>query len=247
MNLSEKEQIEISFWKDNALEGPEHFTKENMLNKMQECRILDYKLSKYKTYFSGEKRVLEIGAGQGWSSCFIKKHFMPDAHFTVTDISPYALESIKYWEELFEVEIGRTQACRAYETPFNDEEFDLIFCFASFHHFVKYETCLKELKRTLKPKGDIIFLYEPTSSALFYKMANSYVNKMPHSTPEDVIIPSKLRVITNRLGLKYSVEYDTAQVILRSFGKAAYFKFLDKLPFLQPILPASASMIFSKK
>ena len=244
MNLEEKEQIEINFWRDNPMENPTTFSKENMLNKLQEASHFNYKLVKYHHLFKDKKNILEIGAGQGWASCYLKKFFLPQSNFTVTDISIYAIASLKYWESLFEVKILNSLACKSYEIPIIDQSFDFIFCYAAAHHFIKIDETLSELKRLLQPGGVILFLYEPTCSSFLYPIHYKYVNTAPHSTPEDVLVPSRIKQLASKNDLFYENIYDPHQTIIRSIGIHVYFKFLRLFPFLQKILPGSSDMIF---
>ena len=246
MNLQEKENIEINYWKDSAYESPDMFTVGNYLNKMQECKNLEYRINKYKKHILGKRSVLEIGAGQGWASCFMKKYYLADAKFTVTDISPYAIKSIVEWEKEFGISIDRSFASKSYEIDAGDKSFDLIFCYASAHHFVLFEKTLEELRRVLSDDGCIFFFYEPTCSALFYPLHYWYVNKAPHVTPEDVIVPSKIRDICLKLNMNYMNHYEPRQIIIRSIPLAIYFSILKLFPFLNKILPSSSDLYFEK-
>lgn len=246
MNLNEKEKIEIDYWKESNFESPQHFSKGNFLNKIQECRNFDYKINKNIEFIKNKTNVLEVGAGQGWASCFLKKYYLKDSKFTVTDISPHAIESIRNWESTFNVKIDKSFAAKSYEIDEPENQFDLIFCYAAAHHFVLYEKTLVELKRLLTDDGHIVFLYEPTCSKLFYRLHYYYVNKMPHSTPEDVLVPSRINEICNKLNLNYTNRYDSNQVIIRNLPIGIYFTILRKLKFLQRILPSSSDLIFTK-
>jgi len=246
VHLSEKEKIEINYWRDSHFESPKTFTKGNLINKIQECKIFDYKINKYLELFRDKNSVLEIGAGQGWASCFLKKYYLPSSDFTVTDISPYAIESIKNWESFFDVKIDKYYPSKSYELSEGNRQFDLIFCYAAAHHFVLIEETLIELKRLLSDDGHILFLYEPTSSKFSYPLHHYYVNKIPHSTPEDVLIPSKIKSMCSKIGLKYENHYDPNQMIIRNIPIAIYFSFLRILPFLQKLLPSSSDLIFYK-
>lgn len=42
--------------------------------------------------------------------------------------------------------------------PFDNDSFDLIICANAFHYFENPELALTEMKRVLKPKGEIIIL-----------------------------------------------------------------------------------------
>ena len=244
MHIDEKENIEINYWRDSSFESPGKFTKGNLLNKMQECLQFDYKLQKHKALIQGRQHILEIGAGQGWASCFMKKFYCPEADFTVTDISLYAIQSLPYWEKLFEVKLLNALACKSYEVPLRDASFDMIFCYAAAHHFIKIKETLEECKRLLKEGGIVLFLYEPTSSQLFYPLHYKYVNTAPHVTPEDVLVPSQIDRIASELGFKYTNYYDSHQAINRSLFTTLYFKVMRMLPFLQKVLPSSSDLLF---
>lgn len=246
MELKAKEQLEINYWKNSRWEKPEVFTKENFLNKAQELRVFNYKVHKHIHLVRGKKQVLELGAGQGWASCFLKRYFLPNAHFTTTDISEYGIASIKYWEDIFNTKIDKKLACKSYEVPLENQSCDFIFCFAAAHHFVKTEETLQELKRLLKPGGVVIFFYEPTCSKWLYPLHFKYVNKVNPHVPEDVFVPSEVQQIVDRVGLQYTNFYDAQQPIIRSIGLGMYFGLLKKLPFLMPWLPSSSDMVFRK-
>jgi SAM-dependent methyltransferase len=247
MDLDKKERLEIEYWRDSASESPETFTKDNLLNKLQECRNLDYRIQKHWSIINGKRKILEIGAGQGWASCFLKKFYLPKSHFTVTDISPFAVQSVKYWETLFNIEIDKKYPCKSYEIQEKNDSFDFIFCYSAAHHFKLYRETLVELQRILKTGGHIIFFYEPTCSRLFYPLHMTYVNNAPHVTPEDVIIPSEIKKISDNINLQFKNEYDPNQIILRSIPLGIYFKFLKTFPFLQKWLPSSSDLVFRKR
>ena len=245
-SLDKKEQIEIDFWEKSQFESPGHFSPQNLNNKLQECENLAYKLKKYQSHILDKKDVLEIGAGQGWASCFMKSKFLPEANFTVTDISKFAVESVKYWEAHFEVKISKAFAAKSYAIEEPDDSFDLIFCYAAAHHFVLIEETLIELKRLLKKEGHIIFIYEPTCSRLLYPLFYRYVNKMPHSTPEDVLVPSRIKKMCGSMGLRYENHYDPTVIIDRNKRTTQYFNLLDSIPILQRVLPSSSDLIFQQ-
>lgn len=75
MDIDEKEQKEIYFWKNSPLENPESESIENLVNKFSEAKVLLEKLTTYKEYFNKSQSILELGSGQGWASCIVKKCF----------------------------------------------------------------------------------------------------------------------------------------------------------------------------
>lgn len=247
MDLKEKERIEIEFWKNNKSENPSSFTLGNFLNKINQISILHSKISKYKEHFDGIHACLELGAGQGWASSFIKRWIAPQAKMIVTDISPYAVESVKYWEALYDIKVDKALACKSYELPFEDESIDLVFCFAAAHHFVKLEETLTEVKRVLKPSGKCLFLYEPTSHRITYKLHLSYVNSTNPSTPEDILIPNEIKKMGSSLNFKVEHYYDHSSQNPKSLVMGMYFKFISTFSFLQKILPSSSDFIFIKQ
>lgn len=247
MDLKEKEKIEIEFWKNSEQENPGRFTKGNFLNKMNNLSILHSKISNYNQHFKQIGSCLELGAGQGWASSFLKRWILPKTSMTVTDISPYAIESVKYWESFYDIKIDQAMACKSYELPFKDESFDLVFCFAAAHHFVKLEETLAEVHRVLKPSGKCMFLYEPTSPRLTYKMHLAYVNSTNPSTPEDILIPKEIKKIGESLHFKVEHHYDHKSQNTSSLIMMMYFKFISTFSFLEKILPSSSDFIFIKK
>lgn len=246
MDLKEKEKIEIDFWKNSQYENPDSFSLANYLNKTDQLKTLNTKINNHLKYFADAKQVLELGAGQGWASAFMKRWIIPEATITVTDISPYAVESVKYWEEVFNVEIENAEACKSYELSFQDEQFDLVFCYAAAHHFVKLEETLKEIYRVLKPSGKCVFLYEPTCSKMFYRMHYNYVNRQRPEIPEDVLIPKEVIKMGEKLDFTVEHHYDLSSQKNQSIGMSIYFKFISSFSFLKRLLPSSSDFIFIK-
>ena len=247
MKIEEKEKIEIDFWKNSLHENPDIFSLANYLNKVEQLKILNTKINNHLEHFQGVKSVLELGAGQGWASAFMKKWILPKAEFTVTDISPYAIESVKYWEEVFDVSIKDAKSCKSYDlSQFEDSQFDLVYCYAAAHHFVKLEETLKEVHRVLKPYGKCVFLYEPTCSKLFYKLHLKWVNSQRPDVPEDILITKDIIKMAEGLSFRVEHSYDFKSQEHRSIGLALYFKILSIFSFLQGVLPSSSDFVFIK-
>jgi len=244
MELQEKERIEIEFWKNSPSENPSVFTVENFINKNRQAEILLKKINNHQLRNRKPKSVLELGAGQGWASCLMKRFIFPTASFTVTDISPYAIESIAYWEKIYQIDIENKLACRSYELPFAEQSFDLIFCYAAAHHFVELEKTLLEIKRVLNTNGQCIFFYEPTCSKLFYPLHFKYVNGQRPEVPEDVIIPSAVDKISKAIGLNYVNHYDHTSQSSASLAMKIYFSLLNTIPFIKRLLPSSSDLSF---
>lgn len=244
MNIIEKEKIEIDFWKQSKSENPASFSFDNFLNKMGDCAIFYKILKKYSFIIKDSPIILELGAGQGWASCTVKKLY--DKYLITSDISPYAVESLKYWEELYKVKIEESFACTSYQIPRENDSVDLIFCFAAAHHFIKHRKTLLEIQRVLKKNGKCIYMYEPSCTKFMYRLAYKRVNKKRPEVPEDVLIYKKIKSIAESMGLKATVEFYPS-MDKRGPLETVYYYVLNKLPFLQKILPSTANYIFEKK
>jgi SAM-dependent methyltransferase len=243
--IEEKEEIEINFWKDSASESPAVFTIGNLFNKMGEAPIFYNKVKRYHRYFEKAPSILELGAGQGWASCIVK-YLYPGATLHASDISPFAIESIKYWEDIFKVKVDNTFACRSYQIPLPDSSVDLVFCFAAAHHFVKHRSSLKEINRVLRPGGVCLYLYEPTCKKYIYKQAYSRVNKKRPEVPEDVLIQQKIM----ELGAEQNFECElifAPSLENRGAIETIYYFALSKAKLLREMLPCTADFIFRKE
>ncbi len=244
MNIEEKEKIEIQFWKNSPLENPESESIENLVNKFCEARIFLEKLAYHREYFDKAKSILEIGAGQGWASCIVKKLF-PEQQVTASDISEYAIESSKKWEYIFKVYLDNKLPCRSYEIPLNDESIDLIFCFESAHHFIKHRKTLEDIYRVLKKGGVCLYLHEPACKQYLYRLAYERVNRKRPEVPEDVLIYNKIKQIANQIGFDTDIRFDPT-TLNRGSVETIYYLLLQKLPLIRYYLPCSADFIFKK-
>ncbi len=244
MNLQEKEQKEINFYKDSEHENPRNFTIPNLCNKMAEARIFLEKLCKYEKEFLKANTILELGAAQGWASCIVKKTY-PHKNIYVSDISPYALASVPQWERIFTVALEKKITCRAQDIPLESASVDLIFCFQSAHHFVEHEKVLAEVYRILKRGGKAIFLYEPSCNRFVYPLARKRV--VAKNSVEDLLEYKKMQEIASRVGFsKAEVEF-YASTTNRQFLAMCYYGTLMQIPFLRKILPCTADYIFTKE
>ena len=231
-------QLEIDYWKNSAEEKPGPLTLPNITNKLNDAaRFLSF-FQTYRHLFKG--RVLELGAGQGWASCLVKK--LTDSEVIATDISPYAIEGVKEWEDFWNVKLYDAYSCNSDGTREADSSVDLVFCYASAHHFADHRETLGELKRVLKPNGIALYLYEPVSPRWLYPLAKRRVNKIRPDVEEDLIVPENLRILASEVGLK--VQFHTC---LSPTGRrplpAIYYSALGSAPFLTRLLPSTAHIV----
>ncbi|MBQ4801397.1 class I SAM-dependent methyltransferase [Aquimarina sp. MMG015] len=244
MNLEEKERIEIEFWKNSPTENPTNFSTKNLLNKLSEAKVFYGVFKKHEDLFQNSETILELGGGQGWASCLIKKEYSKKVY--LSDISNYAIESLKNWEKVFGVKIDHSFACKSYEIPLEDNSVDLVFAFAAAHHFVKHKKTLKEVKRVLKKGGRCIYMYEPSCRKFLYPLAYKRVNKKRPHVPEDVLITKEIMSIATDLGLKSYYEFHFS-TISRGPVATMYYYFLGKMPFLANIIPCTCNYVFQKQ
>ena len=140
-------------------------------------------------------RIIELGGGQGWASCLVKKWF-PESFVIATDISPYALESLPRWEQVLNSQVDQSYACKSYGTQEGNESVDFIFVFSAAHHFICHKKTLQEFRRILKPGGKAFYWHEPSTPRILYQLAVERVNRKRPEVPEDVLIPSELKKIS---------------------------------------------------
>src|SRR5262249_26301162 len=72
LSPAEKQRIEIEYWRDSPTERPGADSIDNLLNKMAEARLFRAYLERLRHLLCANGTVVELGAGQGWSSCLYK-------------------------------------------------------------------------------------------------------------------------------------------------------------------------------
>jgi SAM-dependent methyltransferase len=242
--LAERESKEIRFWEMSPTESPEADSIENILNKTGEAKVFLERLHAHEHYFSSSRNILEIGSGQGWASCLVKRLY-PDAHVTSSDISPAAIASLYKWEHIWRVKLDDAVACRSYEIPFGDCSFDLIFAFRAAHHFTRHRRTMLELKRVLRPGGIALYLNEPGCKNFIYPAALRRVTRKRPQVPEDVLHYRELAALGEGVGLDVTVCFSPT-LTNRQPLEMIYYIVINRLPFLQQILPTGVDFIIRK-
>jgi len=241
-DIKAKQKLEIDFWKNSETQSPESDSIYNIVNKMSDAQVFLDCLNRHRKKLPKSGRVLELGAGQGWATCVYKRLF-PEAHLIATDISEFAVKSLPKWERIFEVAIDNSYACKSYEIHEADASLDLVFCFASAHHFLAHKRTLREIARVLKPGARAIYFHEPVTPKFFYHSTAHHMNRKRDSVPEDVLITTEIQKLARHAGLYLNVDYYPS-LIKRGPLETVYFYILGCFPFLQRILPSSANFIF---
>lgn len=118
------------------------------------------------------KNVLEIGCGNGTGTKLIIKYFAPKKIYA-TDLDKRMIELAikKNTNPNTHFEIGD-----ASKLKYENNQFDAIFNFGIIHHIPNWKDCLEELKRVLKPGGELII--EDLSIETFNTLTGKILKKL---------------------------------------------------------------------
>lgn len=241
MNYDSHACAEVDLWRDSPSERPAADSVSNIVNKLSDARVFLDCVRRHRNLFKGAKRILELGGGQGWASCLVKR-LRPGAEVTLTDISPYAIASAGKWERIWDVNLDEQYACPGSETHETDNSVDLVFCFASAHHFTAMPETLAEIRRILKISGTAAFFHEPTCPRAWYPLARRRVRRKRPEAGEDVLVPGDLRRFARSAGLTMEVDYYPT-LLYRRPREVLYYGVLSKVPALRRVLPCGANIL----
>jgi SAM-dependent methyltransferase len=244
LTLSEKERIEVEYWRDSELERPGAEIVDNLIFKLAEGRVLLHKIERHRDSFAAARRILEIGAGQGWAACVVKR-LWPQAHVAACDISPYAIASAGLWESVFQTRLDEAFAAKSYALPLAPASVDLVFCFEAAHHFVAHRRTFVELARVLRPGGQCLYLHEPACSGALHWAAHARVNRKRPEVPEDVLVYSKIEALARDAGLRCETRFDPT-ILNRGPTETVYYALVGRMPLLQRVLPCTADFVVTK-
>ncbi len=111
-------------------------------------------------HLTGQERILDIGAGQGWASRYFAAK---GCHVFATDIvedESYALG--RAWAIMDHAGVYfEPMLADGERLPFPDGQFDIVFTSAALHHFVEQGPFLSQAYRVLKPGGRMMVSNEP--------------------------------------------------------------------------------------
>ena len=245
MSLTERERIEIDYWRTSPYEAPDRFTIENLVNKMSNAAVFLCKMRAYGSYFQKARTILEIGAGQGWASCLIKKSFPGTAVFA-SDISPHAVASAPHWERVFDIRIDGVFSCQSDHIALPDNSVDMVFGFASMHHFGARKPALSEIRRVLTANGVVLLLHEPCCRRYIHPWAVKRANRVRSTVLEDVIVFPEFLQTAKQAGFTQAAMHFAPLVQGRGPLETIYYVVLNKIPFLQTLLPCSSDFLFIK-
>ena len=233
------------FWETDPFERPGSDSMENLLNKAVDLAIFGDIIARYDRLFAAAASVVEVGGGQGWASCLVKRRY-PGAHVTLTDAVAAAVSGRTIWERVFACTLNAAVAAPAQALPIADASVDVVFCYAAAHHFIDHAAALSEASRVLRSGGSCLWLYEPTSSRLLHGLAEARVNRKRVDVPEHVLIPSRIIAIADGAGFDASVDYWPSG-LRRGRFEGLYYSAMAFVPLLSRVLPCTAHFTFTKR
>jgi len=250
--LSPSDQKELRFWKGDPRYNRASSFWENLKVKGGELRMFE-ELVPLLDVRPGE-RILELGAGQAWASQMLKRT-NPACEIHASELSPEALLGAEKWERLFEAPLDGYWACQADHTPFEDEQFDLVFAFAAFHHFViggRGRQALAEALRITKRGGRLVLLSEPTAPPWFREWSRRKMNRLrcqlEFDVDEDCLVLSDLERWAHDLHATMRVRFDTSwswrEIAFTGVLRTAAVRAVPALGWLVPI---SAHLTFVRE
>jgi SAM-dependent methyltransferase len=240
-----REDLEIRFWSESPDEAPGADSVGAFTNKMAEARVVLEKFDAFDALLRKAGTIIEVGGGQCWVSCLLRKRYGDAKRVIGSDIAPDAVASVPEWERIFRVRLDGALACRSYDLPFQTGSVDVLLVFAAAHHFGAHRRTLREVHRVLKPGGTALYLHEPACPQALHGLARKRVMAKRPVVPEDVLVHSRLRALARDAHLETKLVYSPTTTN-RGPMQTLYYLGLQKLPFLQRWLPCSIDFVFTK-
>ncbi len=102
-----------------------------------------------------DKRVLEIGLGQGADA---EQLIRRGARWSGLDLTPESVARVKKRFALRKLTYEAVKQGSVLEIPFEDASFDIVFSFGVLHHVPEIKKAQREILRVLKPDGELIVM-----------------------------------------------------------------------------------------
>jgi ubiquinone/menaquinone biosynthesis C-methylase UbiE len=139
---------------------------------------------------------LEIGCGNGNGTTLIKKYFCPK-NIIAIDLDEKMIGIAQKRNKDATVSYKVMDASKL-DLP--DKQFDAIFDFGIIHHIPNWKDCLKELKRVLKPNGELII--EDLSIDSFTRGIGKLWKILSVHPYECIYTPKQFTEFMNKIGFK---------------------------------------------
>lgn len=117
-----------------------------------------------KPAFLKNKDVLEVGCGMGTHASMLAR---AGAQLTAIDLTERAIEVTRRRFDVFGLE-GKILRADAESLPFPDASFDTVWSWGVIHHSSKFESCLAEIARVLRPGGHVMIMVYYRPSIVYY-------------------------------------------------------------------------------
>lgn len=102
-------------------------------------------------------RVLDVGPGNGTYTLGAAKRLGSEGQLIAIDIEPKIIDRLQKRIELEGIANINARVADAYELPFEDSYFDLIYMITVINEIPDIPRALKEFYRVLKPSGKLVF------------------------------------------------------------------------------------------
>ena len=102
-------------------------------------------------------RVLDVGPGNGTYTLGAAEHLGSGGQLIAIDIEPKIIERLQEKIETEGIMNVEARVADAYELPFDDSGFDLIYMITVINEIPDIPRALKEFHRVLKPSGKLVF------------------------------------------------------------------------------------------
>lgn len=247
---SKSDEKELLFWSTDPLESPQGDLFDNIVQKADFISVFEQLVPCLG--LAGKETVLEMGGGHCWASALVKRKY-PDCYVVASDLSPDAVRFVENYEAILRTSVNEKWAFNCRRLPFEEEQFDLIFTFAAFHHFGEdndFGGAIQEMVRVLRPSGRIVLLYEPSSPQWVYRWAfrraNSKRASYSHEIDEDVLVLPKIKQACERLNCRFEARYFTSFEERSGIVETVYYYFLTRLKLLRKLLPCTVNVVIEK-
>ena len=243
-DIARRRRLEDEYWRDSPTESPGADSIHNIVNKSREAGIFLDLLESRRRYFERAGTILELGAGQGWASCIVKRLF-PTARVIVSDLSEHAVASVPQWERIYGAAVDQVLHGASESIDLPDSSVDVVFCFAAAHHFGAHRETLEKVRALLTDGGLAFYLYEPSCSPYLYGAAKRRVNRKRPEVPEDVLVYPEIVELATEVGLRCELEF-YPRVADRGPVETVYYSLIRRSRALQTLLPCTVNYTFQK-
>ena len=117
-----------------------------------------------KPEYIADKEVLEVGCGMGTHAAMLAR---AGARLTTIDLTERAIEVTNRRLEVFGLKAD-IQRADAEKLPFPDQSFDTVWSWGVIHHSSRFESCLSEIARVLRPGGHLMLMVYYRPSIVYY-------------------------------------------------------------------------------